>query len=288
MVKVTKTDMKIQDSKLSRMLLNDTKELLKKHSIYGTTGYSRRLFSKLNKSPTSAKVPSISSYYKKYMTRSKRPGHQLTPKISKKNDGWKKEYDIWNMIVQAFDKSVLNNNQQFDWPMNEIAVRDSNNNIRLIQNRHELNEQILVSSNGSTHQITDVINPNDSTENVSLKIKYKLVPVIEFLTVVKNSTEISYEFDENVQDINNNNMECVSDKENEKELKVEKTLTPDQEIYNGCYFQNTMDATCDPTAVNMSALTWEYSDFCGDIPPGAQSSIIEDEKENNPFVAKKR
>lgn len=36
----------------------------------------------------------------------------------------------------------------FNWYNNEIGVGDSSNNIRLIKNRHELNQLILVNGNG--------------------------------------------------------------------------------------------------------------------------------------------
>lgn len=269
----------------SKVLLNDSTELLKKRSKRSSSGHRRRLFSKLKDLPIPVvKVQSKSNFYKKYMNRSKRSSYrQMTPKVCKERiiNQCKKEYDVWNVIVDVFEqnfnlKTIPNKAM---WPMNELGIRDSNNDIRLIQNRDELNEQILVSSNGSVRQVKGLINPNDDRENVSLKIKYKFIPIIESLTVVRNSIETSYEFTENAYDINNN-MECIS--QNENDFNDEETLA------NKSIFQDTADISCDTTIINMSDSAWEYSEFCSSILEDAQSTVIMEEKESIPVVAQKR
>lgn len=265
----------------SKLLLNDSNELRKKQSKKSEGKYSRRLFSKLNNNSSTPKKRS-----KRYQKRKGSSCKKTVPKKTKQNIGseWKTEYDVWNMIVQALDKSLLENHK-VNWPKKVIGIRDSSDKIRLIQNREELQQQILVASTGLQSQLKDLLNENESTDDISLKMKFKLVPVVESLIIVNKSTETSYKFAESNNEINNNDND-VQSKNNEIECEmIEDNLDDDQTLVN--FVNNhasTSNLTLDKTLVNTTCSTWEYSDFCSDIIPAATSTFISDEKENIPCL----
>ncbi|XP_055305280.1 uncharacterized protein LOC129569985 [Sitodiplosis mosellana] len=269
----------------SKVLLNDSKELRKKQSKDSAGTYSRRLFSKLNHSSSTPKKRSKPTFYQRYQKARKGSSSKKTAtKESKQNIGseWKKEYDVWNMIVQALDQSLLKNHK-VNWPKKVIGIRDSNDKIRLIQNREELQQQILVASTGLKSRLKDLLNANDSTSDISLKMKFKLVPVVESLTIVNKSTETSYMFAVGDNEINNNDMQCENNEiENEpieNELEENQTLI---DFVNN--HESTGNITCDKTLVNTTCSTWEYSDFYDGIVPAASSTFVSDEKENIPCL----
>lgn len=267
----------------SKVMLNDSKELRKKQSRNNAGKYSRRLFSKLRNSPTPYKLRSKKTFYQRYIPYKPKSGfssQKSAPKTAKQNCGseWKKEYDVWNMIVQALDQSLLNNHK-VNWPNKVIGIRDSNDKIRLIQNRDELQKQILVSPNGLRTHLKDLFNADDSTADISLKMKFKLVPVVESIILVNKSIETPYTLakDDNSIDINNNDMEC----QNNENVEVKNVLEEEDTLIN---FVNNHESTgniiCDKTLTNTSCSTWEYSEFCNDCTSAASSTLISDETES--------
>lgn len=289
------SDMDMSYPNFSNVLMNDSAELRKKQSKNYAGKYNRRLFSKLNDSSPIANKRSKPAFYQRYQRSKKGPlSQKMMPKKRKQNSGgaWKKEYDIWNMIVQTLDEGLLKNHK-VNWPKKVIGIRDSNDKIRLIQNREELQQQILVASTGTKSQLIDLLNANDSTADFSLKLKFKLVPVVESLTIVNKSTEKSFVFADN-NDINNNDAQCenmvIENEAIENESDEDRTLM--NSVNN---HESTANITCEKTLVNTTCSTWEYSDFCGDIIPAASSTFIENdgkeqhtslvhEKENIPYL----
>lgn len=266
----------------SKVFLNDSRELAKKQTR--TSGYSRRLFSKMKRTSTPAKHRARSSIYHKYLARSKRTSSgktNSTKNFTKRiGNDQKPENDMWNMIQQAIQQS-LQSKFQIETSNNcDIAVLNSNDNIRLIQNRQELNEQILVSSNGMKTRVKDFANPNDYTENMLYKVQYRLVPVIESLAVVNNSIETTYKFVENAKDINNNG--------NETHMVLNEHFDRTEISTDNTYPNTTYEDDDDKTITNTSELSWEYSDFQNDISPEVASTFISEEKENIPFMTAPR
>lgn len=276
--------------KWSKVMLNDSKELRKKQSRDCGRKYNRRLFSQMKSTPIPNRLRSKPAFYQRYMAKPRRgtPSNQKTaPKQPKPNTGseWKKEYDVWNMIVQALDQSLLTNHK-VNWPNKVIGIRDSNDNIQLIHNREELQQQALVASNGLRTHFNDLLNANDSNDDFSLKMKFKLVPVLETLTLVNESTETPYTFAGDINDLNNNNnvMQCehfeVNKVDGEKEDSKE-----DDTLNNVNNHESTQNITCEKTLTNDSCSTWEtcsdvdsydYSLFCNDITPASSSTFISD------------
>lgn len=288
------------DSKWSRVLLNDTKELVKKQSQNATSGYSRRLFAKIKRTSTPGRPRSRPNFYHKYVTQSKR-GTPVAAKKPKENIDrkWKQENDVWQMFQQAIQQS-LQDKHQLNLPNKEFAVRNSCDSIRLITNREELNEQVLVSSNGMRSHVKDFVNPNECTENMVFKVRYRLVPVIEGITVVNNSMETTYQFADNSVDINNNNNDIESDTTlDSSSTNSDTTLdsssstgSMDEESEGHCDYKTVLsnndffqDTTEDRTMTNSTCSTWEYSDFQNDISPEAASTFISEEKEKISFLA---
>lgn len=274
------TKMNVSNSQWSKVLLNNTKELMKKHS----TNVTRRLFSKMN-SPALKKQSSKSAIYKRYLNKSKRfsPRLKNTPRHSPKFSEWKTEYDVWNMVVNAIDKNVSNASRE-NCQSNVFGVRDLNDNIRLIENRREFNDQILVCSNGIKTKVDQLLSPSDSAADVSLKIKIKMVPVIEEVTLVRNSRETSYTFDAGTNDINNNAMECQdidTEQQKEEDDDIDRTLSFGDETLAA---DEIDDNEFDRTIMNVMSET-EYSIFFNELQPEACSTFISQSKENQPFVA---
>lgn len=269
----------------SKAILNDSKELRKKQSRDNAGKYSRRLFSKMRNSPTPYKLRSKKTFYQRYMPYKPKSGlssQKSVPKTAKQNcaNEWKKEYDVWNMIVQALDQSLLNNHK-VNWPNKVIGIRDSNDKIRLIQNRDELQKQILVAPTGLRTHLKDLFNADDSTADISLKMKFKLVPVVESIILVNKSVETPYTLAEDDNaiaiDINNNDMECKNNEnvDEKKELEEEDTLI---NFVNN--HESTGNINYDKTLTNTSCSTWEYSEFCNDFTPAASSTLISDDTES--------
>ncbi|XP_031628452.1 uncharacterized protein LOC116344165 [Contarinia nasturtii] len=263
----------IMNNRWSKIVLNDTKELVKKNKN-NSKKYSRRLFSKLKTTPK----PKL---YQKYSSKPKRHsiGRNDTAKKSKLNFGaqWKTEYDVWNMIMQALERNLPD---KVNWVSKEIGIRDASDKIQLIQHRDELNQQILVCPNGMKTQLKDLMSQDDS---ISLNIKFQLVPVVEKITIVNNSNEKSYMFADDAKDINNN--------------VEEPTLAINYSTLFGSITDNTFDTIgsvgsfdtiytdSEKTITNSTCSTWEYSEFCDDLMPEASSTFIADEIENIQFIS---
>lgn len=268
------SDLDITYPNWPKVLLNDTKELKKKQSKNSNQRYSRRLFSKLKNSPTPYKARSKPAFYQRYMAKPKTVSSspKIATKKSKQNIGseWKKEYDVWNMIVQALDQSLLDNHK-VNWINKAIGIRDSADKIRLIQNREELQQQILVDSMGFKTHLKDLLNANDSTDDISVKMKFKLVPVVESIILVNKSTETPYMFSKDDNEINNNDMQCTNNEHKIEEEEDETLINYDNND------DNTVYTTCSNTPENLTCSTWEYTEFCSGILPIASSTFISNE-----------
>lgn len=266
----------------SMVFLNDTKKLAKKRNM---GKYSRQLFSKLKNSSMPKKSRFKTNFYQRYSKKPKRNtfyGLNIArkPKVNARSE-WTKEYDVWNMIVQAIDHSLINDHK-VKWTNKEFGVRDLDTNIRLLKNRQELNRQILVCSNGRKTYLKDLLSSDDSTDKISVKIKFKLVPVVESITLVNKSIETLYNFAEDQHnEINNNDVECKTIETGNltESLEDDQTLIYIDE--NVTSVENTL---CEKTITNSTCSTWEYSEFCYDMMPDASSTFIADSEENRPLL----
>lgn len=264
------SNMNVYQYNWSRWIYNDSRELFKKQSK------NRQIFSKPKNSSTPKKFGFKTNFYQKHVRKPKKASsfEKWTPQKSPKttNKGWKKEYNVWSMIMQALEQNMLNG-QTVNWADNEFGVRDTTDTIRFVKNREELNQLILFSSNGVKTHANNLINLNDSDENVSLRIKFKLVPVVEGLTVVNGSTETPYTFGTGANEINNNDNK-------EEFVENSQTLTSD-----GCPTLNLdLDDSEFDTTITNTTPTSEYSNFVDDIQTKASSSFISQD-ENKPIVS---
>lgn len=263
--------------------LNDSMELMKKQTKRCSRRRNRQLYSKLRNSATLDKRGSKLAHRQRLWSKPTRilSNRKNTPKkpSEKINNQWKTEYDIWNMMTQTIEQHLVGN-LKINWNNNEIGVRDSTNNIRLIKNRQELNQLILVNSNGQKTNVNNLMNPNDSNSDVSLKIEFSLIPVINGFTVVQEAELQSHAVNVNAKEINNNDIECLDD-EVDSECELERTLTSDDEVHDST-FENTM-STFDTTITNESFVC-DYEEFLIDLDPKTSSTLISD-KENIPVFS---
>lgn len=260
---------------------NDSRSLVKMRKHCGLRRRARQLNTKL-KTPTPSKrafkMPPnrrLPDTPKRFSSSRKMSARKLTPK---KTDEWQQEYDIWNMMTQTLDQHLLANHKII-WDNQEIGIRDSTNKIRLIQNRQQLNQQIFVNSDGKRTHAKDLINPNESNSNIALRIKFRLVPVMQGFTIEDDFNTQSYVFDADNNEMNNNDIECKnmqSDQEIESDL--ERTLTSESEYHPDN--DEDLNNTCDETITNISVVG-NYSDFVDGLFDGASSTLIA-EKENVP------
>lgn len=263
---------------------------------------NRRLFSKMNY-PALKKQSSTVNARRRYITRSKRylAKRKVIPKHSPIPE-WKTECDVWNMVMDtlALNASAV---KSTNWVRDMIGVRDSNQNIRLINNRQEFNHHVMVDSNGVNAQIDELFGHSAADNSVTVKIKF--VPVIEGFTVKNDSGETSYFFDAgtNKNDINNNTEECddIQIQWDESAASNDDTLIPsdhnssDDDYYyttateSSASSQNTdvfgLTTQMDFTVVSeYSSSAMDYSEFLDALVPDFSSTFIEDDTENQPFV----
>lgn len=261
--------MNASNLKWSQVFLNDSMDLIKKQSA------TRRLFSKVYSPSMLRQRNSKARFYQRQAMKSKRYSpKRKVPATSSNLPEWKTEYDIWNMVTQAIDNNWPNI-QQTGGLNKVIGVQGSSDNIRLIENRDDFNRQCLISANGMKTHVNELIGDGDSAADVSLKIKVKLVPIVEVFTIVRNSCEASYTFDSGSKEINNNAMECKN-MENDSEIDDE-TLTFNVSSISHNNSSSDVFNSLDTTVTNRNT-EWEYSDFYNDLQPEASSTFISNEK----------
>lgn len=271
--------------------LNDSMELSKKQSQRCSRRRSRQLFSKIRNMPTPQKRGSKLAPHQRFLSKRILASRGSTPKKSceKVNNKWKTEYDIWNIMTETIDQHLVGNHK-INWNNKEIGVRDSTNNIRLVKNRQELNQLILVnSSSGRKTHANNLMNPNDSDSNVSLKIEFALVPVIKGFQVVHGTDAQAYAVDSKSKDMNNNDIECVSDgiesdeSAEDSDIEPEHTLTSSSEVQQITAEYTNM--SFDDTTITNESFVCDYSEFLSDLIDTRASSTLISEKENIPVFS---
>lgn len=244
------------DSNWSKVLLYDSTELLGKQPNRPHRR-NRQLFAKPKYSPTPFKFSKfgVSPYANRL-----RPHQKIAPKNVQTQR--EKGNNFWNMLIETLNVHS-GNNHKLDRNNEVFGVRDSANNIRLIKDRKEFEKQILVDAKGRQSYAKDLINQNDIYNNGALKVQFRLVPVIEKLTVLDLFAEKSFIFDDAANEINNN--DTIYDSESmevdEVNSSSESTLTYDSEVHNNS--AETTDVTSISFDMNSSILSTEseYSDF---------------------------
>lgn len=142
------SSMDYTQSNWSKVVFNDTKELAKKQSQNGTSGYSRRLFSKMKRTSTPAKQRLRSNIYHKHLARSKQTSSVQTKATNKLTENIvndrKPENEVWNMIQQyrlvptIENLAVVNNSieKTYKFIENAIDINNNGNESHITLNEH--------------------------------------------------------------------------------------------------------------------------------------------------------
>lgn len=198
-------------------------------------------------------------------------GRKVTPRTNKayernKNE-WKKEYDTWNMITETVNQQLISTHQ-IHRRTNDIGIQDNQtDNIQLIHDRQQFNQLMLVDKNGLKIRAENLIDPNDSDSSFSLKLNFRLIPVIEGITIAKDYVERSYTFDAGVNENNNDNetdLNAVEAVEMNDDSETEITLICNEKDSVGSLEFTDMFAKINNT-LNISAAPHEYAEFFKDI-----------------------
>lgn len=206
-----------------------------------------------------------------------------------KSNGWKSEYDLLNMITYSVNKELVTGPH---WNGRNIGIRTSQNQVQLIENLNEFNQQFLIDANGNTVQAKDIMQPNDLLMENCLRIKYKLIPVIESFTLVKNGCSVGTEYKmcTETADCNNNNHNnnknnnhnynnSLANSDDIDKIGTESdtddvTLTPVEDSQFESY---------EPLVSSISSIEYvpsdipDYSDFMNSIQTSASSTFVHDE-----------
>lgn len=209
-------------------------------------------------------------------------GRKVTPRANRVRDHnkmeWKKEYDTWNMMTETLNQQLISTHR-IHRGSNCIGIQDSNqhNNIQLIHDRQQFNQLMLIDDeNGMKIRAKNLINPNDSESSFSLKLNFRLIPVIEGITVERNYVKSSYNFntDGNVNNNNNNetDLNAVEAVEMNNDCEADSTLKCDTESFVQSLEFTEMYAKINNT-LNVSAAPDAYGEFVTDLKSKAASIL---------------
>lgn len=172
------------------------------------------------------------------------------------------------MITETLNQQLISTHQ-IHRGSNCIGIQDSNhiNNIHLINDRQQFNQLMLVDKDGTKVCAKNLIDPNDSGSSFSLKLNFRLIPVIEGITVARNSVKSSYDMD---VDANGNNDNNETDFDAVEAIKMNNICGTDSTLL--CDMESTvrslefteMYANVNNT-LNVSAAPNEYVAFVKDI-----------------------
>lgn len=234
--------------------------------------YSRRLLSKPRKSVPFQRIFSRPNY-----------GRRVPPRPNKvrdqKKNEWKKEYDTWNMMTETLNQQLISMHR-IHRGSNCIGIQDSNQhtNIQLIHDRQQFNQLVLIDDkNGMKIHAKNLIDPNDSESSFSLKLNFRLIPVIEGITVERNYVKTSYNFNTNGNENNNNNnnetdLNAVEAVEMNNGCEADRTLICDMESAVQSLEFTEMYAKINNT-LNVSAAPDAYGEFVTDLKSKAASIL---------------
>lgn len=200
---------------------------------------------------------------------------------------WKKEYDTWNMITQTLNHQLISTHQMHR-RSNDIGIQDKQTkSIQLIHDRQQFNQLMLIDKDGLKMRAENLIDPNDSDSSFAFKVNFRLVPVIEGITIAKDYVESSYIFGAGINEKNSNNNEtdlnAVEAMELNNGCETDSTLICDVESSVGSLEFTDMYAKINNT-VNISAVPREYDEFSKDIQSKA-AGVLRSGNDNVPMFS---
>lgn len=242
--------------KLSKMVLNDSRAMFRRKQLKNQQQFVERLIFNEKKNVCRRLLDG---------TVKNAPSPRPLSKRLHSQSVWKSEYDLLNMITHSLDRQ-LDEKHQTVWKGKQIGIQSSETCIQMIENFKQLDQQILIDSNGNRIKAKDVIQSNDILKENPLRIKYKLVPVIEGFSLVKNGIETEYKFcQENIDDNNN----VLDDSET-----IDITMKPIETIPFERF--GSFDSQSRTITMNTSP-EFDYSDFISWLPDTASSTFILDD-----------
>lgn len=203
---------------------------------------------------------------------------------NKANDGSKKEYDTWNMITETLNQQLITAHQ-IHRRSDDIGIQDKQtNNIQLIHDRQQFNQLMLVGKKGLKVRAENLIGPNDLDNSFALRVNFRLVPVIEGITIAKGYEESSYTFEAGNNENNNNiDLNAVEAMEVSHGCEADSTLICDVDSSVGSLEFTDMYVKINNT-VNISAAPHVYDDFFKDIQSEA-TKILRSGNDNVPMFS---
>lgn len=161
---------------------------------------------------------------------------------------------------------------------NCIGIQDSNQNncIQLIHDRQQFNRLMLQNDkNGMQICAKNLIDPNDLDSSFSLRLNFRLIPVIEGITVERNYVKSSYNFNAGGKENHDNNetdLNAVEAMEMNNGCEADSTLICDMESTVQSLEFTEMYARINNT-LNVSTAPGEYVEFVKDIKSKAASIL---------------
>lgn len=196
-------------------------------------------------------------------------GQKFVKRINKANDrnnnGWKEKYETWNLVTETLKHHMVSNHK-IHRDNDDIGILNSHTNtIQLIHDRQQFNQLMLVDSNGLTAYAKNVIDPNGSGSSGSkrsLKLKFRLIPVIEGITVANNCVESTYTFGAGINENNNNDADLTAvPAKMDKASETDSTLLYEMESSEAASEFTDMFARIN----NVTAAPGEYAEFIEEI-----------------------
>lgn len=207
-------------------------------------------------------------------------GRKVSPRVKKAHQPikkeWRKDGDTWNVITETLNQQLISTHQ-IHRGSNCIGIQDGNhiNNIHLIHDREQFNQLMLVDKDGTKVCARNLIDPNDSSNCFPLKLNFRLIPVIEGITVATDSVERSFNFDAGVNENSKNNetdFDAVEAIKMNEGCETDSTLLCDTESTLQSLEFTEMYAKINDT-LNVSAAPDEYVAFAKDIKSKAASIL---------------
>lgn len=178
---------------------------------------------------------------------------------------------ILSMIKNQIDTKLKDEH----WDGSIIGIQTLQNFVQLMENSNEFNKLSLIDSKGNFHRIDQIIQPDDDFVDNSLQIKYKMVPVIESIKMMKNSVETEYKFCNEINDDNNNDVKCEDNcYDSVVNVIIDDTQfeSTKEDNYEECLESLIEISSSSDESKNSSGLL--YSEFLSSIPVRPRSIFI--------------
>lgn len=184
--------------------------------------------------------------------------------------------DVWNIIAKATNSTK-----------NRIGIEAINDKIHFVENPKELQEQVLIDINGNKINIADLFQSHDPLAGDSMKIKFKLIPVIDGFSLKKNSIEHQYKFIDRVNHENEiNNNKNNDNKENFTSIEDIEDSTMKSDDITTITINSTIEETSVISDDTFESSFCDYAEFNNNV--AASSSIIAGAKDDNASTPIKR